>query len=124
MKKACKVFLIIGIVLYSLFAVSTIIVGVKEYPQYIAGVIVYAICQIALAVTLNALTLSFLAKNKKSVVLGVFTLIFASLIGGILYLCWKPEGEDEIASIVGGSKGESEVTPVEETKEDNKEENK
>lgn len=32
-----------------------------------------------------------LANDKKSVAVGVLSLLFTGLIGGILYLCWNPE---------------------------------
>lgn len=32
-----------------------------------------------------------LANDKKSVAVGVLSLLLTGLIGGILYLCWNPE---------------------------------
>ena len=45
---------------------------------------------IALALVFGTLALVFTIKNKKNVAIGVCALLFSGLIGGILYLCWKP----------------------------------
>lgn len=51
------------------------------------------IIHVALAGVFGGFAIYYLNKNKKLIWVGVCELIFASLVGGILYLCWQEETE-------------------------------
>lgn len=69
MKTASRIFIILGMVLN--FSIN-----------WILGVIGAAIGIIALV---------SLAKGQKSIAFGIVTILFCSVLGGIFYLCWKPD---------------------------------
>lgn len=82
MKTASKIFNIISIVLNAIYFVVIISLNASSDMSGLLS-IVYLI-----RICIAAVTLNNIAKNNKSIALGVVDLLFSSLVGGILYLCW------------------------------------
>ncbi len=87
--KGCAIaFNILGMVVTIISSISNISLATANGMAGLVGTYVFLI--IACIVT-GTLALVTLGKNKKSIAIGVLALLFNGLIGGILYLCWKPQ---------------------------------
>lgn len=88
MKIVALVFTILGVI-------ATLITSTYNFCAYfVANHMTLAILSLvlgALGVMFGFLATSDLYKNRKRIWVGVCNLIFCGLVGGILYLCWKPE---------------------------------
>ena len=84
MKIATIVFLLLGMIVTGAQNISQ-----AMNPENLMPIVNYI--SIALAVIFGILALVFVAQNKKNVAIGVCALLFSGLIGGVLYLCWKPD---------------------------------
>ena len=84
MKIATIVFLVLGMIVTGAQNISQ-----AMNPENLMPIVNYI--SIALAVIFGILALVFVAQNKKNVAIGVCALLFSGLIGGVLYLCWKPD---------------------------------
>lgn len=64
---------------------------------YFAQGLLYFIiaCFFAVGVIMCIVSIVKLAINEKDVSTGVCDLIFGSFVGGILYLCWNPDEDDD-----------------------------
>ncbi|HBE98747.1 MAG TPA: hypothetical protein DDW18_01690 [Firmicutes bacterium] len=65
------------------------------YSLVVGDPIFFMLCFIGCALTsvFGSFAIYYINKNKKLIWVGVCNLIFVSLIGGILYLCWEGETE-------------------------------
>lgn len=90
MKAAARVLTIISMIYTILFYLIYLIVGLVagSLPLFLV-----CILGIALAGTFGGISLASLHKNQKKIWVGVCQLIFAGIVGGILYLCWTPTEE-------------------------------
>ena len=84
MKIATIVFLVLGMIVTGWQNVTQ-----AMNPENLMPMVNYI--SIALALVFGILALVFVAQNRKNVAVGVCALLFSGLIGGILYLCWKPD---------------------------------
>jgi hypothetical protein len=84
MKIATIVFLVLGMIVTGAQNISQ-----AMNPENLTPIVNYI--SIALALIFGILALVFVAQNKKNVAIGVCALLFSGLIGGVLYLCWKPD---------------------------------
>ena len=84
MKIATIVFLVLGMIVTGWQNVTQ-----AMNPENLMPMVNYI--SIALALVFGILALVFVAQNKKNVAIGVCALLFSGLIGGVLYLCWKPD---------------------------------
>ncbi len=86
--KGCAIaFNIVGMI--STIVVYSIYIPIAAYAGLTGLIIVYVVLLICcLASGIRALV--SLAKDEKSVFIGVMSLLFNGLVGGILYLCWNP----------------------------------
>ncbi len=88
MKVCAIVFNILGMVITLISSILNI-----STAETTSLVWVYVVLLVLCLIT-GSLALISLGKNKKSVAIGVFALLFNGLIGGILYLSWKPESRN------------------------------
>lgn len=88
MKTVALVFTILGMI-------ATLITSSYNFCAYLAAnSVTMAILSLilgVLSVLFGIFAISDLNKNRKRTWVGVCNLIFCGLVGGILYLCWKPE---------------------------------
>ena len=52
-------------------------------------------CWAIIGVVVGLLAMTFLAEDNKNTAVGVLTLIFTSLLGGIFFLAWNPPVNNE-----------------------------
>ena len=107
MKKAAIAFVIVGIIMTIVIGIYQIVTGPQAYAntyyeqfgkdltdsQYASVVVTYSVMgslSIIFALLFGGLALFDLFKNKKRTWVGVCALLFCGLLGGILYLCYKP----------------------------------
>lgn len=88
MKTVALVFTILGMI-------ATLITSTYNFCAYLAASsVTMAILSLVLgvlSVLFGIFAVSDLNKNRKRIWVGVCSLIFCGLVGGILYLCWQPE---------------------------------
>lgn len=88
MKTAALVFTILGMI-------ATLITSGYNFCVYLyANYVTMAILSLVLgvlSVLFGSFAISDLNKSRKRIWVGVSSLIFCGLVGGILYLCWQPE---------------------------------
>ena len=70
MKVAAIIFIVLGMII-----------------NFVSGVILLGLIGVGIGVWM----LVTLYSNKKSIAAGVLGLLFTGLLGGIFYLCWKPD---------------------------------
>lgn len=88
MKTVALVFTILGMI-------ATLITSSYNFCAYLAAnsvtmAVLWLITGV-LGVLFGIFAISDLNKNRKRIWVGVCSLIFCGLVGGILYLCWQPE---------------------------------
>ena len=88
MKIVALVFTILGMI--ATLITSTYNFCVYLYANYVTMAILSLVLGV-LSVLLGIFAISDLNKNRKRIWVGVSSLIFCGLVGGILYLCWQPE---------------------------------
>ena len=88
MKTVALVFTILGMI--ATLITSTYNFYVYLYANYVTMAILSLVLGV-LSVLLGIFAISDLNKNRKRIWVGVSSLIFCGLVGGILYLCWQPE---------------------------------
>lgn len=88
MKTVALVFTILGMI--ATLITSTYNFCVYLYANYVTMAILSLVLGV-LSVLFGIFAISDLNKNRKRIWVGVSSLIFCGLVGGILYLCWKPE---------------------------------
>lgn len=88
MKTVALVFTILGMI--ATLITSTYNFCVYLYANYVTMAILSLVLGV-LSVLFGIFAISDLNKNRKRIWVGVSSLIFCGLVGGILYLCWQPE---------------------------------
>ncbi|MDY6070225.1 MAG: SHOCT domain-containing protein [Bacilli bacterium] len=88
MKIVALVFTILGMI--ATLITSTYNFCVYLYANYVTMAILSLVLGV-LSVLFGIFAISDLNKNRKRIWVGVSSLIFCGLVGGILYLCWQPE---------------------------------
>ena len=88
MKIVALVFTILGMI--ATLIMSTYNFYVYLYANYVTMAILSLVLGV-LSVLFGIFAISDLNKNRKRIWVGVSSLIFCGLVGGILYLCWQPE---------------------------------
>ena len=88
MKTVALVFTILGMI--ATLITSTYNFCVYLYANYVTMAILSLVLGV-LSVLFGIFAISDLNKNRKRIQVGVCNLVFCGLVGGILYLCWKPE---------------------------------
>ena len=88
MKIVALVFTILGMI--ATLITSTYNFCVYLYANYVTMAILSLVLGV-LSVLFGSFAISDLNKNRKRIWVGVSSLIFCGLVGGILYLCWQPE---------------------------------
>lgn len=88
MKTVALVFTILGMIVT--FITSSYNFCVYLYANYVTMAILSLVLGV-LSVLFGIFAISDLNKNRKRIWVGVSSLIFCGLVGGILYLCWQPE---------------------------------
>lgn len=88
MKIVALVFTILGMI--ATLITSTYNFYVYLYANYVTMAILSLVLGV-LSVLFGIFAISDLNKNRKRIWVGVSSLIFCGLVGGILYLCWQPE---------------------------------
>lgn len=85
-KEVSKAFNILSIVIriISMFVILFAWKKITKFP-----ILALIMCFVDIAIAVSAI--SSIDTNKKSIGMGVVDLLFSSLVGGILYLCWNPE---------------------------------
>ena len=87
--KVCSIiFSFISLVAYAILIPAACTNLANNFALAIAEIIVYAV-----GILVNIWMLITLFRGDKCLPAGVFGLLFASLVGGILYLCWDPAQE-------------------------------
>lgn len=88
MKTVALVFTILGMI--ATLITSTYNFCVYLYANYVTMAILSLVLGV-LSVLFGIFAISDLNKSRKRIWVGVCNLVFCGLVGGILYLCWKPE---------------------------------
>ena len=88
MKTVALVFTILGMI--ATLITSTYNFCVYLYANYVTMAILSLVLGV-LSVLFGSFAISDLNKSRKRIWVGVCNLVFCGLVGGILYLCWKPE---------------------------------
>ena len=88
MKIVALVFTVLGII--ATLITSTYNFCVYLYANYVTMAILSLVLGV-LSVLFGSFAISDLNKSRKRIWVGVCSLIFCGLVGGILYLCWQPE---------------------------------
>lgn len=88
MKIVALVFTILGMI--ATLITSTYNFYVYLYANYVTMAILSLVLGV-LSVLFGFFAISDLNKSRKRIWVGVCNLVFCGLVGGILYLCWKPE---------------------------------
>ena len=88
MKIVALVFTILGMI--ATLITSTYNFCVYLYANYVTMAILSLVLGV-LSVLFGSFAISDLNKSRKRIWVGVCNLVFCGLVGGILYLCWKPE---------------------------------
>lgn len=88
MKTVALVFTILGMIVT--FITSSYNFCVYLYANYVTMAILSLVLGV-LSVLFGIFAIFDLNKNRKRIWVGVCSLIFCGLVGGILYLCWQPE---------------------------------
>ena len=88
MKTVALVFTILGMI--ATLITSTYNFCVYLYANYVTMAILSLVLGV-LSVLFGFFAISDLNKSRKRIWVGVCNHVFCGLVGGILYLCWKPE---------------------------------
>ena len=84
-KEVSKAFNILCIVV----RIISMIIILFFWRKITIPILLLIMCFVGIAIAVSAI--SSIDTNEKSVGMGVADLLFSSLVGGILYLCWNPE---------------------------------
>lgn len=90
MKKCAIIFIIIGFIITSIIHLSNIFYYLNASNNTKAF---YSTILLFLGIMIFILALTTLARNKRSIIVGLSSIVFCGFLGGILYLCWNPEKE-------------------------------
>lgn len=93
MKKATLVWTIIGMVV----TIGMCLVNIVNALETGYGILsVLYLVSLGLCITFGVLSILSINRNEKKIWLGVCSLLFCGLIGGILYLCWQPPSNNPV----------------------------